>query len=64
MALDWVNLDPDSDGLKDYVKGFSYGCPPHGGAAFGLERIVSNWLGLPNVRLATLFPRDPARVTP
>lgn len=40
------------------------GCPPHGGGAFGIERIVLNWLDLKNVRLATLFPRDPSRVTP
>jgi aspartyl/asparaginyl-tRNA synthetase len=29
-----------------------------------LERIVMLWLGLPNVRLASLFPRDPNRVAP
>jgi aspartyl-tRNA synthetase len=57
-------LDPDSSGLKDYVQAFSYGCAPHAGGAFGAERIVLNWLGLGNVRLATLFPRDPGRVTP
>jgi aspartyl/asparaginyl-tRNA synthetase len=40
------------------------GCPPHAGGAFGAERIVLNWLGLGNVRLATLFPRDPGRLMP
>jgi len=55
---------PITGGLTDYVRCFSYGCPPHGGGAFGIERIVLNWLDLKNVRLATLFPRDPSRVTP
>jgi nondiscriminating aspartyl-tRNA synthetase len=55
---------PITGGLTDYVRSFSYGCPPHGGGAFGLERIVCNYLGLPNVRLGTLFPRDPSRLSP
>lgn len=56
--------DPDSPGLKDYVDAFSYGCPPHGGCGIGLDRIVMLWLGLPNIRLASLFPRDPSRLAP
>ncbi|KAE9982112.1 hypothetical protein EG328_011216 [Venturia inaequalis] len=62
--LTGLGLNPDDPGFKDYVSCFSYGCPPHGGGAFGIERIVLNWLDLKNVRLATLFPRDPSRVTP
>ncbi|KAL2351052.1 aspartyl-tRNA synthetase-like protein [Cryomyces antarcticus] len=57
-------VDPDSPGLKDYVNAFRYGCPPHAGGGIGLERIVMLWLGLPNVRLASLFPRDPGRLLP
>ncbi|KAF1992237.1 aspartyl-tRNA synthetase [Aulographum hederae CBS 113979] len=57
-------LDPDSLGFKHYVEAFKYGCPPHAGGGFGLERIVMLWLGLPNVRLASLFPRDPGRNIP
>ncbi|KAG9818208.1 hypothetical protein KCU94_g18230, partial [Aureobasidium melanogenum] len=57
-------VDPNSDGLRDYVNAFRYGCPPHAGGGIGLERIVMLWLGLPNVRLASLFPRDPNRVMP
>jgi nondiscriminating aspartyl-tRNA synthetase len=38
--------------------------PPHGGFAIGLERFLTQLLDLPNVRLATLFPRDMGRVTP
>ncbi|PSK34864.1 Aspartate--tRNA ligase, cytoplasmic [Elsinoe australis] len=57
-------VDPEAPGLKDYVDGFRYGCPPHAGGGIGLERIVMLWLGLPNVRLGSLFPRDPGRLAP
>ncbi|KAF2839078.1 aspartyl-tRNA synthetase [Patellaria atrata CBS 101060] len=57
-------VNPDGEGVRDYVQGFGYGCPPHAGAGLGLERVVMLWLGLPNVRLASLFPRDPGRVVP
>ncbi|KAM0717905.1 hypothetical protein Q7P37_006237 [Cladosporium fusiforme] len=57
-------VDPKSEGLRDYVNAFRYGCPPHAGGGIGLERIVMLWLGLPNVRLASLFPRDPNRLSP
>ena len=38
--------------------------PPHGGFAIGMERFVTQLLGLDNVRLATLFPRDIHRLEP
>ena len=57
-------LNPEHPGLKEYVDSFRYGCDPHGGAGLGLERIVMLWLGLPNVRLASFFPRDPGRLAP
>ncbi|KAK4994881.1 hypothetical protein LTR66_005180 [Elasticomyces elasticus] len=57
-------VDPNSDGLRDYVNAFKYGCPRHGGGGIGLERIVMLWLGLPNIRLASAFPRDPGRLLP
>jgi aspartyl-tRNA synthetase len=57
-------VDPQSDGLRDYVNAFRYGCPPHAGGGIGLERIVMLYLGLPNIRLASLYPRDPSRLMP
>ena len=47
-----------------YLEAFRYGMPPHGGFAVGLERFLMQLLGLPNLRLATLFPRDLARLAP
>lgn len=57
-------VKPDSPGLKEYVDSFRYGCLPHGGAGMGLERITMLWLGLPNVKLASQYPRDPQRLVP
>ncbi|KAI9703218.1 MAG: hypothetical protein M1836_007783 [Candelina mexicana] len=57
-------LDPASEGFMSYVDAFRYGCPPHAGGGLGLERIVMFYLGLPNVRLVTPFPRDPQRLAP
>lgn len=57
-------LSPEDPGLKDYVDSFTYGCAPHGGAGFGLERIVMFFLDLKNIRRSSLFPRDPKRLRP
>jgi nondiscriminating aspartyl-tRNA synthetase len=50
--------------FETYLEAFRYGMPPHGGFAIGLERLLMQLLGLPNLRLTTLFPRDLNRVTP
>ena len=55
-------LNPEN--FKYYIDAFRYGCPPHSGWSFGLERITMALLGLSNIREATLFPRDPKRLTP
>jgi nondiscriminating aspartyl-tRNA synthetase len=55
-------MDPES--FSDYLQCFQYGMPPHGGLAIGLERLVKQILGLPNVKLASLFPRDRNRLSP
>lgn len=57
-------LDPTAEGFQDYLNAFRQGCPPHAGGGLGLNRIVMFFLGLPNIRLATLFPRDPQRLKP
>ncbi|HHX43795.1 MAG TPA: aspartate--tRNA(Asn) ligase [Chloroflexi bacterium] len=50
--------------FEAYLEAFRYGMPPHGGFAIGLERLLMQVLGWPNLRLATLFPRDLNRLTP
>ena len=52
-----VGIEPDS--MKEYIDGFRWGCPPHGGGGIGLERVCQFYLALGNIRWASLFPRDP-----
>ncbi|MGH9548187.1 MAG: aspartate--tRNA(Asn) ligase, partial [Terriglobales bacterium] len=55
-------LDPAEFG--DYLQCFKFAMPPHGGLAIGLERLAKQLLGLPTVKLTSLFPRDINRLTP
>ncbi|GMR43359.1 hypothetical protein PMAYCL1PPCAC_13554, partial [Pristionchus mayeri] len=54
----------DLQQIQSYIDSFKYGCPPHAGGGIGLERVTMLFLGLHNIRLASLFPRDPKRITP
>ena len=53
-------LDPEK--FSFYLQAFKFGIPPHGGCAVGLERLTQKFLGLDNVKEATLFPRDINRI--
>ena len=37
---------------------FQYGAPPHGGCAFGLDRLVQIMLDEPNLRQVVIFPTN------
>src|SRR6266849_6697495 len=50
--------------FETYLEAFRYGMPPHGGFAIGLERLLMQLTGAPNIRLTTTFPRDMTRLTP
>lgn len=50
--------------IKHYVESFKYGAYPHGGAGIGLERVVMLFMGLPDIRMSSMFPRDPKRNEP
>ena len=51
-------------GVDDYISCFQLGAWPHGGFGVGLERLIMLFLGVRNIRQASLFPRDPRRVSP
>lgn len=51
-------------GIQSYIDAFKHGAEPHGGGGVGLERVVMLFLGLKNIRKASMFPRDPTRLTP
>ncbi|XP_077238621.1 aspartate--tRNA ligase 1, cytoplasmic-like [Tasmannia lanceolata] len=50
--------------ISTYIDSFRYGAPPHGGFGVGLERVVMLFCALNNIRLTSLFPRDPTRLAP
>jgi nondiscriminating aspartyl-tRNA synthetase len=50
--------------FESHLRMFDLGMPPHGGFAIGLERLTAQILNLPNVRQATLYPRDRTKLTP
>jgi len=54
----------DFSTMEKYGEVFKWGCPPHGGVGFGLDRITQRLLELDNVREAVLLPRDPERIKP
>ena len=60
IAVKGLPLEP----LQAYIDSMRYGMPPHGGCGIGLERLVFLYLNLDNVRKASMFPRDPRRLTP
>jgi nondiscriminating aspartyl-tRNA synthetase len=61
-ALARLGISPEP--FESYLEAFRYGMPPHGGFAIGLERLLMQLTGAPNIRLATTFPRDVARLLP
>jgi len=46
------------DRFGGMYRAFQYGAPPHGGAAFGIDRIVMLLVGAKNLREVTLFPMN------
>ena len=52
-------LGLDRHGLEDYLEAFRLGAPPHAGCGLGLERLVMLFLNLEDIRLASMFFRDP-----
>ena len=51
-------------GMQNYFKSFEHGCPPHGGFAIGLGRLVQKMLDRPSIQDVTYLPRTMQRLTP
>lgn len=55
-------IDPVS--LDFYLTFFKYGCPPHGGFAVGVARLMMQMMNIDNIREATFIYRGPTRLNP
>uniref|UniRef100_A0A7S0ZV83 aspartate--tRNA ligase n=1 Tax=Noctiluca scintillans TaxID=2966 RepID=A0A7S0ZV83_NOCSC len=65
MLLDKAaSMGVDLKPIQPYVDSFKYGAYPHAGAGIGLERVVMLFLNCSNIRMTSMFPRDPKRLTP
>ena len=50
--------------VEFYMQFFKYGCPPHGGFAFGVDRFTMLLLGLPSLKETQFLFRGPNRLNP
>lgn len=50
--------------LSFYTQFFKYGCPPHGGFAIGVARLMMQIFNIDNIREATFIYRGPTRLNP
>ncbi len=55
VGLSQADVEERFGGL---YRAFQYGAPPHGGMAFGIDRIVMLLVGAKNLREISLFPMN------
>lgn len=58
--FDILKITPNDAEIRfgHMLEAFSYGAPPHGGIAWGLDRLVMIFAGEPNIREVIAFPKD------
>jgi aspartyl-tRNA synthetase len=59
-----TKLQMDPKQMDEYIQGFEWGAPPHGGGGIGLERMLMLLLKLGDIRNGSLFARDPKSFPP
>ncbi len=58
FSLLWLTKEQIQDRFWHLLKCFDYGVPPHGGCAFGFDRIVMIYENVENIREVILFPKN------
>ncbi len=53
-----INKEDQQKRFGHILSAFEYGAPPHGGFAYGIDRVVMILAGEPNIREVTPFPKD------
>ena len=66
LVFDLLNIDAEEARVKFgyLLDALRYGAPPHGGIAFGLDRIVMLMLGRSNLREVIAFPKTASGMCP
>ena len=59
-----IEKDVNPKSLDFYLDFFRYGCPPHGGFAIGIARVLMQIFEMDNIREATFIYRGPTRLNP
>lgn len=59
-VFEMLGISPEDQKARfgHMLEAFSYGAPPHGGFAYGIDRVVMILAGEPNIREVTPFPKD------
>lgn len=55
-VFDMLNLDKQT--MQYVLEMLSSGCPPHGGIALGLDRLLATMLGTTSIRDVIAFPKS------